>query len=206
MQRQRNRQRGSRRGGGGNNQEYASNVPTIHQVVAGAFVSVVLKVDQPTGAQVQGVVGRVLTNGNHPRGIKVMLQDGRVGRVQKMVTDETAPAASQGLHEYGRNGEHAGRGRSSRYTNDLTLDEEYGRPTPSSAHTLGDFLVGLETKYKSSSSGNYVRPISNNFDTDADMEGESADFMSADITCPVCGAFQGDEAAVARHVNTHFET
>jgi uncharacterized repeat protein (TIGR03833 family) len=206
MQRQRNRQRRSRRGGGGNNEEYASNVPTIDQVVAGAFVSIVLKVDQPTGAQVQGVVGRVLTNGNHPRGIKVMLQDGRVGRVQKMISDETAPAAAQGLNELGRNGEHAGQVRSSRYTNDLTLDEEYGLPTPSSAHTIGDYFVGLETKHKSSSSGNNVRPISNNFDTDADMEGESADFMSADITCPVCGAFQGDEAAVARHVNMHFET
>ena len=49
----------------------------------GDLVAIVLKKDQPTGKLTRGIVGRLLTNkGYHPRGIKVMLTDGQVGRVQ----------------------------------------------------------------------------------------------------------------------------
>lgn len=49
----------------------------------GDLVDIVLKKDQPTGKLTRGIVGRLLTNkGYHPRGIKVMLTDGQVGRVQ----------------------------------------------------------------------------------------------------------------------------
>lgn len=52
----------------------------------GMRVQVVQKQDQRTGALTEGIVTRILTPGaNHPRGIKVMLEDGRVGRVQKIV-------------------------------------------------------------------------------------------------------------------------
>ncbi|GME39275.1 Mfs multidrug transporter [Neofusicoccum parvum] len=104
------RGRGGRgRGGpgrGGRHDSHApSNVPTTHQVVSGAHVSIVLKVDQPTGRQVQGTVADVLTSGNHPHGIKVRLVDGRVGRVQRMATEGEARAGSEGLSNLGRNGE-----------------------------------------------------------------------------------------------------
>jgi len=47
-------------------------------------VDIVLKADQPTGKLTRGVVKRILTNSpTHPRGIKVMLEDGQVGRVQR---------------------------------------------------------------------------------------------------------------------------
>ena len=49
----------------------------------GMFVSIVLKADQPTGDLTQGYVQDILTNkANHPRGIKVRLESGQVGRVQ----------------------------------------------------------------------------------------------------------------------------
>lgn len=49
----------------------------------GATVDIVLKKDQPTGALTRGVVAKILTkSSHHPRGIKVMLEDGQVGRVQ----------------------------------------------------------------------------------------------------------------------------
>lgn len=49
----------------------------------GASVLIVLKKDQPTGKLTHGIVDRILTNPTyHPRGIKVMLTDGQVGRVQ----------------------------------------------------------------------------------------------------------------------------
>lgn len=52
----------------------------------GLLVDVVLKVDQPTGALTRGVVKEVLTpSPTHPRGIKVRLTDGQVGRVQRIL-------------------------------------------------------------------------------------------------------------------------
>lgn len=52
----------------------------------GATVKIVLKKYQPTGKLTEGVVGRILTNSSfHPHGIKVMLQDGQVGRVQEIL-------------------------------------------------------------------------------------------------------------------------
>lgn len=44
-------------------------------------VKIILKQDQPTGRTVEGEVQTVLTKGDHPRGVKVRLRDGRVGRV-----------------------------------------------------------------------------------------------------------------------------
>lgn len=52
----------------------------------GARVKIVLKKDQSTGKLTEGVVARILTNsGHHPHGIKVMLDDGQVGRVQEVL-------------------------------------------------------------------------------------------------------------------------
>ena len=54
-------------------------------VPIGAKVYVVKKEDQRTGRETPGVVSRHLTNSEyHPRGIKVMLADGTVGRVIKL--------------------------------------------------------------------------------------------------------------------------
>lgn len=55
----------------------------------GAKVKIVLKADQRTGKLTDGVVGKILTkSGTHPHGIKVMLEDGQVGRVQEICQDE----------------------------------------------------------------------------------------------------------------------
>ncbi len=51
----------------------------------GMDVWVILKKDQPTGKRTAGVVQALLTSSPfHPRGIKVRLRDGRVGRVQAL--------------------------------------------------------------------------------------------------------------------------
>lgn len=51
----------------------------------GATVLVVQKQDQRSGKLTQGVVARILTNSEkHPRGIKVMLESGIVGRVREI--------------------------------------------------------------------------------------------------------------------------
>ena len=54
----------------------------------GMVVDIVLKKDQPTGKLTRGTISRILTNSaDHHRGIKVMLMDGQVGRVQKIISD-----------------------------------------------------------------------------------------------------------------------
>jgi uncharacterized repeat protein (TIGR03833 family) len=60
-------------------------VTQYSQIKPGLPVSIILKADQRTGRQVQGTVGQLLTRGNHPRGIKVKLTDGRVGRVHQIL-------------------------------------------------------------------------------------------------------------------------
>lgn len=58
--------------------------PTIRaDIHSGSEVDVVLKKDQPTNKLTHGFVAQILTRSpNHPRGIKVRLEDGQVGRVQ----------------------------------------------------------------------------------------------------------------------------
>ena len=55
-------------------------------IKTGIKVKIVLKKDQPTGALTEGIVKDILTNSAvHPRGIKVRLEDGQVGRVQEII-------------------------------------------------------------------------------------------------------------------------
>lgn len=56
----------------------------------GMCVSIVLKQDQRTGKLTDGVVQDILTKSpTHPHGIKVRLQGGAVGRVKKILVQET---------------------------------------------------------------------------------------------------------------------
>ncbi len=51
----------------------------------GSEVEIVLKQDQRTGKLTDGIVKRILTNSpNHPHGIKVQLESGKVGRVKSI--------------------------------------------------------------------------------------------------------------------------
>lgn len=55
-------------------------------VKIGAKVKIVLKADQRTGKLTVGTVDKLLTKSSfHPHGIKVMLTDGQVGRVQEII-------------------------------------------------------------------------------------------------------------------------
>ena len=55
----------------------------------GSQVKVVQKQDQRSGKLTEGIVSKILTNSqNHPHGIKVMLEDGTVGRVKEIAKAE----------------------------------------------------------------------------------------------------------------------
>lgn len=61
-------------------------VPKRNEIHPGLRVQVIEKHNQRSGILSEGIVARVLTKSPaHPHGIKVMLEDGRVGRVQNIL-------------------------------------------------------------------------------------------------------------------------
>jgi len=55
-----------------------------NNIKKGLEVSVVEKHNQRSGVLTKGIVDKILTNSKqHPHGIKVMLEDGTVGRVKE---------------------------------------------------------------------------------------------------------------------------
>lgn len=62
---------------------------TRADIKPGIEVNVILKKDQRTGVCTWGIVKRILTSAPyHTRGIKVMLDDGQVGRVVEILDIE----------------------------------------------------------------------------------------------------------------------
>ncbi|ETS83122.1 hypothetical protein PFICI_04998 [Pestalotiopsis fici W106-1] len=193
-------------------------VPNVRQVVPGAGVSIVLKADQRTGREVQGFVKDVLTRGDHHRGIKVRLVDGRIGRVQRMSAGLSTAGSQASAHDDGSatsdgagsiepaNPPPSGRfpsGRRGQYR-DVRLDEHL--EAPPEQVDLGAYIVAPKRKGK----GRKSKPTANENDAseaapNAAVGSATAEFASETVTCPVCNAFEGDEAAVAHHVAEHFE-
>ncbi len=61
------------------------------EIKPGALVQVVQKQDQRTGKLTEGIVKDILTKSStHPHGIKVRLTSGVVGRVKKVLPEESA--------------------------------------------------------------------------------------------------------------------
>ena len=62
------------------------DLPKRGDIQPGMRVQIVEKQNQPTGRLTEGIVARLLTKSpTHPHGIKVMLVDGKVGRVQAVI-------------------------------------------------------------------------------------------------------------------------
>jgi uncharacterized repeat protein (TIGR03833 family) len=63
---------------------------TRADIKPGMEVDVILKKDQRSGVRTNGFVKRILTSAPyHGRGIKVMLDDGQVGRVVEILDENT---------------------------------------------------------------------------------------------------------------------
>jgi len=72
-------------GGASNTDPFSGDVPSKTAITIGASVYIVKKTDQFSGNLTCGKVKRHLTNSAiHPRGIKVELESGEVGRVQRL--------------------------------------------------------------------------------------------------------------------------
>ncbi|KAI1370256.1 hypothetical protein F4677DRAFT_369517 [Hypoxylon crocopeplum] len=200
-------------------------VPRRAEVVCGAIVNIVLKEDQRTGREVSGTVRDVLTRGDHHRGIKVRLTDGRIGRVQSIasslpasvsaspssfgvVGSESIPTvpADESANLINETVSHP-RGRHPRYR-DTRLEEPL-EVAPKQTNLSTYIVPAKQRKGKnrnnpneSGQPGGSARSdgVSSNNDINS-----AGDVTSATATCPVCGAFEGDETAVAHHVAGHFE-
>lgn len=62
------------------------DLPKRSDIQPGIRVLIVEKQNQSTGILTDGIVARILTKSpTHPHGIKVMLVNGKVGRVQKIM-------------------------------------------------------------------------------------------------------------------------
>ena len=63
-----------------------NNPPSREELTLGMRVQIVQKQDQCTGNLTDGKIKRILTSNNiHPHGIKVELNSGKIGRVQKII-------------------------------------------------------------------------------------------------------------------------
>ncbi|HEX7594039.1 MAG TPA: YwbE family protein [Anaerolineae bacterium] len=65
------------------------SVPNRREIRAGVRVQIIEKQNQRSGKLTEGIVARILTSSpTHPHGIKVMLEDGTVGRVQAIISQD----------------------------------------------------------------------------------------------------------------------
>ncbi|KAI1399072.1 hypothetical protein F4819DRAFT_498300 [Hypoxylon fuscum] len=196
-------------------------VPRMTEVIPGAIVNIVLKADQRTGREVSGTVRDVLTKGDHHRGIKVRLTDGRIGRVQSMnsaasassadssstILGSPAPLTNEPMNPMDGAASHP-RGHRPRYR-DVRLDEPLEAPpeqTDLSAYIVPGRRRG---KGKNKNDPKEASQLSDSARDDGALSSNgvnsATDVTSATATCPVCGGFEGDETAVAHHVASHFE-
>ncbi|PWY88104.1 hypothetical protein BO94DRAFT_595956 [Aspergillus sclerotioniger CBS 115572] len=160
-------------------------IPTTNIVTPGTSVNIILKADQPTGRTVSGVISEVLTRGNHPRGIKVRLRDGRVGRVQSLVSTSSSSSSYSSLGD-----STGGEGKRVRFVGD-----EEGESRPEERVGLDAYVVpGVGGRQQGGRRGGMTS-----------QSQRQSDFEYSIVKCPVCGEFEGDEAAVAHHVAGHFD-
>ena len=62
-----------------------NSIPSRNKIKIGSSVQIVQKQDQRSGNLTQGIVKRILTSSSsHPHGIKVELDNGKIGRVQSL--------------------------------------------------------------------------------------------------------------------------
>ncbi|CAG8235977.1 unnamed protein product [Penicillium salamii] len=200
--------RGGRGRGRGGSRPSHPHVPPHKAITRGTSVNIILKADQPTGRTVSGLVSDLLTRGDHPRGVKVRLADGRVGRVQSIRNGEPTPepegmeGIQQGAPGIQLRAEGDVTGKGNRFSSrDMRLDG----PEEPEAEPLGlDMYIRPakgKKKGKKTQAGQSEQSEPERVQNTRDAGGAQ---KSGSLKCPVCGDFEGDEAAVAHHVAGHF--
>jgi len=116
----------------------------------GIHVNIVLKADQRTGKLTTGQISDILTRGDHPRGIKVRLTDGQVGRVQSL----SAPSSSANAEPIivSSQGAALGASRARAFHDDYRHGTE-----PAATSSLLDYV--RVPKQKKGKSGSVAQPV-----------------------------------------------
>jgi len=185
-------------------------VPRYQELRVGTQVSIVLKADQKSGKRTIGTIQTILTSGDHPRGIKVCLSTGQIGRVQEVVNPgitSTITSADYVIPSSSNESRFTGRYR------DIRLDSQLEQPD--SEIDLFAYVKPAKVKrnkQKQDENNTKDAPFS---DSQAD-DTDNVEAMTGDIKvitnehdgivkCPVCNEFSGDEMAVSYHVQKHFD-
>lgn len=115
-------------------------VPQMSQLRQGVAVNIVLKADQRSGKLTNGHVSTILTKGDHPRGIKVRLTDGQIGRVQSLASTPLPPTSGPtSLNTSESSQTHTPKGRDQ--TPGFHFQDDYRQdPTPEESHSLEDYI------------------------------------------------------------------
>ena len=117
----------SRRHHNNNRRDSRSNGKSSNAHLIGSTVSVVQKHHQGTDVLTSGIVSEILTNSDvHPRGIKVRLVDGTVGRIAIASSPQTTRTTHSNNYDY------------STTTTEDEQQEEDGRPRRQAS--LADFM------------------------------------------------------------------
>lgn len=120
-------------------------VPKMSQLRPGIVVNVVLKEHQRSGKITTGQISEILTRGDHPRGIKVRLSSGEIGRVQSLSLSSEHIAAAQNppyvqtsfASDYENSRNHSGERRRGRFAS----QEDYRQDTsPLESRSLADYI------------------------------------------------------------------
>jgi hypothetical protein len=140
-----------------------------------------------------------------------------------VVSEETAKAESEGLSGLGRNG-NVGMGMeisasiqttsapvmapvggfTGRRYGDFRLEEP--DELPSAGLSLFDYVVTKSKRRGRQKKQNDMDPDAAEQEVNEDGNSMVASDSTTTVAkCPVCGEFEGDEVAVAHHVNTHFD-
>lgn len=190
--------------GAGSPQQAAGTIPTVREVIPGTGVFIILKEDQPTGQETRGVVSEVLTSGNHPRGIKVRLRDGQVGRVQRMdkTFREEAPASGSRQVDAGEGAQGTAASPASRL-NAGGASTSSGSMRFSHKYTdvrNDDYLEGPpERSFADFLPADWDIPVVSKKNKKKGVKAAADPVMTA--KCPMCEEFEGDEAAVTHHID-----
>ena len=107
-------------------------VPRTSELRQGVGVNIVLKADQSSGRLTTGQVSDILTKGDHPRGIKVRLSDGQIGRVQSLASQPPPTRSEVGPQGVTHQG---ARGSIYKFQDDYRED-----PTPKESRSLEDYV------------------------------------------------------------------
>jgi uncharacterized repeat protein (TIGR03833 family) len=110
-------------------------------------VNIVLKADQRTGKLTRGLIADILTKGDHPRGVKVRLESGAIGRVQSLVTAASSSSQSEPASQWkpsatggGPTGQITDHGNASSRNYDFQEDFRKTEAPATSEASLADYI------------------------------------------------------------------